>query len=69
MTAAYILTVVTYLSGASWGPVVSFQEFSSLDACTRQKEKIELMVKDLTAGNTLQGGVRPERMKVSCDKK
>lgn len=69
MPAAYVLTVVTYLSGASWGPIVSFQEFSTIEACENHRIKVIQMALDLNKSNSLSGGIRPERIKASCGKK
>jgi hypothetical protein len=47
----YILIVVTYLGGYAAGPQVSFQELSSLAACSLAKDRTLTMIDGLLQAN------------------
>lgn len=54
----FALIVVTYLGGASWGPAVSFAEFTTQARCEAAKVEVLRAVEHMNGSNLRGGGTQ-----------
>lgn len=65
----FVLIIITYLSGATWGPQVSMQEFSTELRCIEAMKSALDMTDKLKQANSDAGGNRREVIKAECIRK
>jgi hypothetical protein len=65
----YILVVAMYLGGASWGPQVVMQEFTSEETCQRGIIIMNETVNEMNKTNLRDGNTLREISKATCTKK
>lgn len=65
----FVLIVITYLGGATWGPQVSMQEFTTELRCVEALRITLDMTDKLKQANSGGGSDRREVMKAECIRK
>lgn len=65
----FVLIVITFLSGATWGPQVSMQEFSTELRCIEAMKMALDMTDRLKQANSGGSSERREVMKAECIRK
>lgn len=65
----FVLVVITYLSGATWGPQVSMQEFSSELRCIDAMKRTLDMTDKLNQANSAGSSERREVIRAECTRK
>jgi hypothetical protein len=65
----YILILITYLGGASWGPQVSMQEFSSYESCLSAQKVAVGMIDEMNKTNLINGHSFRQIVSGECVKK
>lgn len=71
------LVVITYLGGASWGPVVTIEQVPTMDICIRMRDRIVSTIDEMSrsnasaAGQTVRGVTSAGRkvVEASCEAK
>lgn len=62
----HLLTVITFLAGATWGPQVEVEVLPSKEACETARQVLEDELKEISKTN-IRGGYTPrEMMRTRC---
>ncbi|HJV74797.1 MAG TPA: hypothetical protein VJ654_11290 [Noviherbaspirillum sp.] len=63
---AYVLIVMTYLGGASWGPTVAMERFGSEALCRSAAKQIVAQLETMNQSNLAGGQARRDILSTRC---